>query len=372
MKFRYMLVGLDKDWIEAGTRRVAYYTNLSPGEYVFRVLACNSDGVWNLAGSQMRVRLKPHFYETKLFYIGIGLAIVALAAGLVRARIAQLRAQARALEKKVNERTAELAAALKSLEAKDKRIGEDLEQARSFQQRLLPSLPDAGVLVFGALYRPADQVGGDIYDICEIAPRTWRIFVADTTGHGVQASLRTMVLRTEYDAVKRTLEGGPSRVLERVNRRLCETYPGLELRCNAVCLDVKVDAEGNTKVTYANAAQPPLLHATNGSVNEVYERGPFLGMMDEISLVSKELALDKGDRLLVYTDGIYEQENGKGQAFGFEPMTAILGDRHLGPTEVVETLAVKLTSFAGQPQLDDDVTLICIERTDERAASSGK
>jgi signal transduction histidine kinase/streptogramin lyase len=77
--FEYMLEGYDRDWNEAETRRAAFYTNLPPGKYVFRVKACNSDGLWNNEGARMVVIQEPHFYQTWWFYI----LATAGAAGLV-------------------------------------------------------------------------------------------------------------------------------------------------------------------------------------------------------------------------------------------------------------------------------------------------
>ncbi|MFH1176438.1 MAG: EAL domain-containing protein [Acidobacteriota bacterium] len=76
--FKYRLEGLDRDWVVAGTRRVAYYTNLHPGEYRFRVTACNNDAVWNEAGAAVEFTLEPYFYQTRWFY---ALVVVAAAAG---------------------------------------------------------------------------------------------------------------------------------------------------------------------------------------------------------------------------------------------------------------------------------------------------
>src|SRR5208283_457711 len=63
VRFKFKLEGYDRDWVDAGTRRVAYYTNLSPGKYHFRVIASNNDGVWNLEGATVGLLLKPHFYQ---------------------------------------------------------------------------------------------------------------------------------------------------------------------------------------------------------------------------------------------------------------------------------------------------------------------
>lgn len=69
IQFKYKLDGVDEDWINAGTSREAEYTNLSPGDYVFRVLACNNDGVWATNEASMRFKIKPFFYQTAMFYM---------------------------------------------------------------------------------------------------------------------------------------------------------------------------------------------------------------------------------------------------------------------------------------------------------------
>src|SRR5439155_7922786 len=130
---------------------------------------------------------------------------------------------------------------------------------------------------FSAIYKPADMVGGDIYDVCELPPKDkghprFRVFVADTTGHGVQASLRTMVLKTEYDRVKQQ-QGGPGDVLTQLNQTITRLYPGLEMRCSACCFDIETRADGTARVCYANAAHPPLLHVSAGKVDEIFASG---------------------------------------------------------------------------------------------------
>ncbi len=108
VRFKFKLEGYDRDWVDAGTRRVAYYTNLSPGEYRFRVIASNNDGVWNLQGATVGLLLKPHFYQTYWFFTGAGLLIASLLVLAYQVRTASLRAQQKKLELRVAERTAEL------------------------------------------------------------------------------------------------------------------------------------------------------------------------------------------------------------------------------------------------------------------------
>ncbi|HSU60678.1 MAG TPA: two-component regulator propeller domain-containing protein [Bryobacteraceae bacterium] len=93
VRFRYKLEGFDRNWVDAGTRRVAYYTNLPPGKYRFRVLACNNDGFWNESGAALAFRLEPHFYQTYWFdaLMLVGLALVAWSG--YRWRVRQVEAQ---------------------------------------------------------------------------------------------------------------------------------------------------------------------------------------------------------------------------------------------------------------------------------------
>ncbi len=260
----------------------------------------------------------------------------------------------------IGDRERRVAAALQALEAKDAIITEDLEQARRFQQKLLPAIPPVGRVRFAVLYQPTGRVGGDIYDIFELRPGAYRIFLADTTGHGVQASLRTMVLRTEYDSLKRSPDG-PARVLERLNEKLTASYPDLELRCSALCLDVIAQPDGSFLLAYANAAHPPFLHASRNGTEEHYERGPFLGVFDQIELVTRELRLEAGDRILAFTDALYEQESPEGVPFGDGPAAESLGDLRVGLDGVIHRLETLVADFASKPHLDDDLTIVGIE-----------
>lgn len=97
VRFKYKLEGFDKDWIDSGTRRIAYYTNLRPGAYTFRVIASNNDGVWNETGAAFGLYLKPYFYQTYWFYAVCLLGLALLASLLYRLRVRRMRAQFRAV-----------------------------------------------------------------------------------------------------------------------------------------------------------------------------------------------------------------------------------------------------------------------------------
>jgi PAS domain S-box-containing protein len=106
--FRYRLEGYDDDWVEAGTRRVAYYTHVPGGRYRFHVIAANNDGLWNQQGAVLPLRLGLHYYETWWFFTLLGLAIAASVVGVFRLRVRRIQQRSRDLAALVEERTAEL------------------------------------------------------------------------------------------------------------------------------------------------------------------------------------------------------------------------------------------------------------------------
>jgi len=87
VRYRYMLEGFDREWTEAGARRTAYYTNISPGQYTFRVQAANNDGLWNTAGAALKFELRPHFYQTAWFYALLLACLVGVVVLLLRLRL---------------------------------------------------------------------------------------------------------------------------------------------------------------------------------------------------------------------------------------------------------------------------------------------
>ncbi|MBL8058925.1 MAG: PAS domain S-box protein, partial [Anaerolineales bacterium] len=127
--YAYQLEGYDADWIQAGPRRYASYTNLPGGSYTLRVRAANGDGVWNEAGLAVPVTVTPPIWETWWFR-GLGLAALALAGfGLFQARVYTIRAQNRQLESVVRVRTAEL-------EETNRRLAREVEQRQRAEAAL--------------------------------------------------------------------------------------------------------------------------------------------------------------------------------------------------------------------------------------------
>jgi signal transduction histidine kinase len=138
MQFRYKLEGYDPDWREAGTRRVAYYTNISPGDYTFRVIARNNDGEWNKSGATLEVHLAPPFYRTRLFLVACVAALVLLIVGVHQVRVRTIAAQKKRLEVLVSDRTRELSTASRQLDLAnrdlERRVAEGIEALREAER----------------------------------------------------------------------------------------------------------------------------------------------------------------------------------------------------------------------------------------------
>jgi signal transduction histidine kinase/CheY-like chemotaxis protein/ligand-binding sensor domain-containing protein len=106
--FKFQLTGFDRDWVDAGSRRIASYTNVPPGRYRFRVIARNEEGNWNQEGAAVDLYLQPHYYQTLWFYSFSGLLLLVTAVGGYRLRIQAIRAHEKELEVRVKDRTEEL------------------------------------------------------------------------------------------------------------------------------------------------------------------------------------------------------------------------------------------------------------------------
>ena len=97
VRYRYMLEGFDRDWTDAGARRSAYYTNIPPGRYTFRVQAANNDGLWNTAGAALTFELRPHYYQTTWFLVLLLLAAAGMIVLLLRLRLRRAEGEFRAV-----------------------------------------------------------------------------------------------------------------------------------------------------------------------------------------------------------------------------------------------------------------------------------
>lgn len=268
------------------------------------------------------------------------------------------------LELRVAARTRELALAneglastLQALSAREAHLAEDIAQAREFQQKLLPGLPVAAGIEFASVYRPLEQVGGDVFDIWQRAPDAFRIFMADATGHGVQAAMRTIWLKSEYDRLKGAAKH-PHALLSALSARLFQVFPMGDLMCTASCLDVELVA-GRARINYANAAHPPLLCWSGGALREVYQPGSYLAIDNASWAESHEFWLEPGALLLLYSDGLVEQSNAEQETFD-AVLRASIVDASATAESILADLMRRFDAFRGETPLRDDVTAVAV------------
>lgn len=133
-KYAYKMEGFDNDWQYVGTARTATYTNLNPGDYVFRVIASNNDEKWNNEGINLKITILPQWYQTLLFKIVAFLFILSLIIALYFLRINQLNKQKLKLEKEVKERTVEIEEKNKMLLAQTEELNDSNSKLEERQQ----------------------------------------------------------------------------------------------------------------------------------------------------------------------------------------------------------------------------------------------
>lgn len=183
-RYAFKLENYEDEWRYVGDVRIATYTNLDPGEYVFRVKGSNNDGLWNEEGRSIRVIIKPPWWRTMWAYASY--LIVFLVAGFSFDRYQRVRI------KNVEQRRAQLSL----LRAENQRKTKELEEARQLQLSMLPqNLPELPHLDIAVYMKTATEVGGDYYDFHVGMDGTLTVVIGDATGHGMKAG--TMVTTTK-------------------------------------------------------------------------------------------------------------------------------------------------------------------------------
>lgn len=137
IKFKYKLEGWDDSWIDYGNERTAYFTNLTPGKYTFRVIACNNDGVWNNVGASVTFEIAPKIWQTIWFRILLVIALLGVLYFIYVLRVRALRKRQQELEKIVEERTNDLWSANQSLQNANSQLEKNIREIEALNQNLI-------------------------------------------------------------------------------------------------------------------------------------------------------------------------------------------------------------------------------------------
>src|ERR671912_1221297 len=239
------------------------------------------------------------------------------------------------------------------------RIEQEMRVASRIQQASLPEeVPSLEGWQIAPYYKPAREVGGDFYDFFELEEGRVGVVVGDATGKGVPAALVMASARSMLRAVAQN-SNSPGDVLRRVNDSLVtDIPPNMFVTCFYVILDPR-----SGTLSYANAGHDlPYVHHGDGA-EELRARGMPLGPMPGMSYEQKEVVLDAGVSVLLYSDGLVEAHDPKGEMFGFPRVRAQVAERGeerwLG-----EYLMEELYSFVGEGwEQEDDITLLTLRRS---------
>lgn len=266
----------------------------------------------------------------------------------------QLKESFKNLEHKVEDRTSELNNALMI-------IKNDLIVAKKIQNNMVNyKINKTEGLIFHFHYSPMQEVGGDFYNIKEINPNFTRIFLADATGHGVQAALITMLIKSEYENLCETMDDC-SILLSILNTIFYHKYAFLNMFFSCAIIDIYKD---KNQVVYAFAGHPPQVILSDMVVKEFGMNSNLIGVKKSVEFPKSELRTKPGDRLILFTDGIYEETNDKGEMFGEERYySAILKYAHQDLESLINNSISDLNEFMQGKAKDDDITVIGVEFT---------
>ncbi len=277
------------------------------------------------------------------------------------------------LESLVTDRTRELRVRTEELEEKSRELGDayeklnetydimkkDLSLARRIQENILPERTlSLGGLRFHAEYLPLIEVGGDIFDYFMMDDGTVRVFLADATGHGVVASLVTMLIKSEYEKLKNA-GGTPSDILSRLNAIFYNTYRSLHIFITGIIIDIDVKKK---QLTYSAAGHPNQYLIQGGTVIDLPNTGRAVALHHTLNIESRTMNFGPRDKLLIFTDGMFEEFDSSEQPLGEEKIREIIeADRGESTGEMIRDIITCINEHTRNSQISDDITIIGIE-----------
>jgi sigma-B regulation protein RsbU (phosphoserine phosphatase) len=248
---------------------------------------------------------------------------------------------------------------LKTL-AERKKSEQELALAQETQESLLPRvLPQFENFHIHAFNNPTRYVGGDFYDFLQLSSGEWVGVLADVSGKGMSAALlSSMVLGAlSMEFHSRTQ---PQEVLNRVNRLLCEK----SLPCQFVTLFLfLLSPDGRGQFISAGHNTAYLFRSATGTVEELVSNATVLGLFDYVLYESSAFRLDKGDILVVYSDGLTDAQNPQEEMFGEERLLRIIRQEAPSGSQALEERFLKAIEefIRGLPQTDD-ITFVVVEK----------
>ena len=240
----------------------------------------------------------------------------------------------------------------------------ELKIAKILQKAILPPMNSQIIqnIELYAQYIPWMDIGGDYFNILELSKNHIGIFLADVMGHGLSASLVTMVLKTllEMHVNHKT---DPSILFNILNKELCKMFGNILIYATAIYLLIDTNKK---QFFYSNAGHPPFLffHEKKKDILSLKGYGKPLGIYENNIYKTGVCNFQDEDKIFMYTDGLTDAENNTKQMFGIENIEQfILKNKSLKPKKLINKLFEELNQFTGykKENLQDDINVICLK-----------
>ncbi len=297
----------------------------------------------------------PADHFVKLISIAIGFALMSvifsISSGMrysnTARRLSHLNTE---LDRMVQEKTRHLGEALQ-------RIQNDLNIARAFQEVFYDTLVTADQKT-GFISIPRQGVSGDVVDLTHHG-EVERFFIADATGHGIQAALATMIIRLFYDRIK-NLHEDPHHILQMLRDMVALEYPELNVHFTCFLLDLN---EKTGLARFSTAGHPPqYLIRVDGSTVPMKSKGTLVSRHLNRGFETAELQLQGRERICLFTDGLMDARNDLGEFYGEKRFARKIRDSiHLSAHDQVQFLFQNVLQFTGNRGLEDDTTLWIVQ-----------
>ncbi|TGK24605.1 ammonium transporter [Leptospira yasudae] len=246
----------------------------------------------------------------------------------------------------------------KELEENLNLIQNDLSTAKKIQSGIIShkdrTLGELEVIV---RYLPLSEVGGDFFDIMELRPGLTRVFLADATGHGVQAALITMAIKAIYESLKRGIYS-VTEILYHLNNEFLHTFKNLNQFFTCIVLDIDTNS-GN--VRYASAGHIPQYLIGPEGIQKLEKTGRIIGAVSKTQYTSKDVKISPDSKLVLFTDGLVEQWNAHKEEFGEERVESLIHSLNTQSIrEGIDSILSEQEKFLSGVSKQDDISVIGI------------
>jgi sigma-B regulation protein RsbU (phosphoserine phosphatase) len=252
------------------------------------------------------------------------------------------------------------------LQAENLRLNAELEVTRRLQQMMLPKeeeLAKITELDIAGFMEPAEEVGGDYYDVLQDRDRI-KIAIGDVTGHGLESGVLTIVAQT---AIRTSIENGQTdlpTILEVLNRTI---YKNLQRMGSNKNMTLAALDYHNGKLTLSGQHEEVIVIRSDGKIEtfDTIDLGFPIGLEEDISeFVSlTEIQLSFGDVVVLYTDGVTEAENLSGEHYGLKRLCQIVQQNRQRSVREIRQFAIEdLRQYIGQQKIYDDITLLVLKQ----------